>query len=48
VVQRLPQREVAGGVTRGGRLREDLSGAHAQRPIDPDLVQSPPVIEQKP
>ena len=38
MLQRLQQREVPGGVARGGRLRKDLSVAYAQVSIDTDLV----------
>ena len=45
VRQRLERREVASGVARRGGLREDLPIAHTERAIDPDLVQSPLVVQ---
>jgi hypothetical protein len=46
VVERAQERKVASGVACGRRPRHDLPVAHAQRPVDPDLLQSALIVER--
>jgi hypothetical protein len=47
VVERVQQREVSSGIARGGGLGETLPIAHAERAIDPDLVESPLIVQRR-
>ena len=45
LVERVPQREVPSGVARGGGLGERRPLALTQRAVDPDLVESPLIVQ---